>query len=122
MNYGKFEDFVNHVKSEGVKHIFFNLRQTMQAEQSTVVGDQIVTSPAIFNAAVVLTACSELNETKLEKKFFSHVYIVKSMKVPTQEAKAAWDSDLATTLSKLKSDLQSMAPGIPIVDGVVEVF
>ena len=115
----RFDDFIGDVKGRA-KRIFFKLDQTQSQEPPTVVGKQLLQSAPIYRAAIILTATDDTNE-KGDKNFWYHVWRVATMEIANEDARKKWDEARAADLSKLKSEIQALAPGLGIVEGQVGV-
>lgn len=117
---GRFDDFIAEVKGRA-KKIYFRLEQSVSTPEPIVVDGQVRQPPTIFRAAIILTAVDEANE-RGEKNFWIHLWRTMSSKINTKEDVDKWDMEVAQSMSKLKQDIQGMAPGLIAVDGFVEVI
>jgi hypothetical protein len=116
---GRFDDFIAEVKGKA-KKIYFRLEQSVNTPEPKVIDNQLIQSPTIFRAAIILTAVDEVND-RGEKNCWIHLWKTMSSKINTREDADKWDMDVAQQMSKLKQDIQGMAPGMIAIDGFVEV-
>jgi len=120
MNMARFDDFISDTKGRA-KRIFFKLDQNVQRDAPVAIGDRLVQPPATYRAAIVLSATDEVND-KGEKNYWVHLYLTSNASISTKEDQDAWDVKMAEQLSKLKKDIQALAPGLGMVEGTVEVI
>jgi hypothetical protein len=112
---GRFDDFIAEVKGKA-KKIYFRLEQSVSNPEPHVVDGALIQPPTVFRAAIILTAVDD------EKNFWVHLWRTMSSKITTKEEADKWDMEVAQSMSKLKQDIQGMAPGLIAIDGFVEVI